>query len=76
MGEKYFPSESAGVPAKGLVTATAGQSAAWDPQAVTSELRSMTLAAETTLAMARNLEDLGQSLETLGRILQTLERRL
>jgi hypothetical protein len=76
MGEKSFP-KRAGVPVNGNVTATAGQGAARGiPQTITGELRSMTLAAETTLSMARNLEELGESLETLSQILQALDQRL
>jgi pseudouridine-5'-phosphate glycosidase len=76
MDEKSF-SKCAGGPANGNVTATAGQSTVWGVhQAVTGEPRGLTLAAETTLDMARNLEELGENLETLGRILQALEQRL
>jgi hypothetical protein len=74
MSEKGFPSKPAGVLVNGQA---AGQSTASGiPQSVTSEMHNMTLAAETTLAVARNLEELGQSLETLGCILQALEQHL
>jgi hypothetical protein len=76
MGEQSFP-ECAGALVNGQVAATAEQSAlSGIPQNVTGELHNMTLAAETTLSMARNLEELGQSLETLGRIIQALNHRL
>jgi hypothetical protein len=70
MDEKSFPSQC-------TVTVTAGQNAAWGiPRTTVNDMRGLTSAAETTLAMTRNLEELGQSLETLDRILQALDQRL
>jgi hypothetical protein len=75
--EKTWVPGSAEVQVRGWTGAAPGRNEALGiPERVSGELRRMTLASETTLSMARNLEALGENLETLGRILQVLEQRL